>query len=315
MADPYQTLNVARDADDAMIKKAYRKLAKEYHPDRNADKPGAAERFAAITAAYDLLTDKDKRARFDRGEIDEDGNPKAPFGFSDFDGAGPFARRGGFRAGADGGTTTFEFSGDEADFASIFGDLFGRSDGAGGGRRHSSFRPRGADAAYRLNVSFEDAAALRPQHIELGSGKALDLKLPAGFESGTQVRLRGQGQDGPGGAGDAIVILEIQPHRYFTREGDDVRLDLPVRWDEAVLGAKVRVPTVDGPVLLTVPKGSSSGRTLRIKGKGFHRRDGSRGNQLVRLMVHLPAGDAELEEFARTWAKHHDENPRGSMGV
>lgn len=314
MADPYQTLNVPRDADEAAIKKAYRKLAKEYHPDRNADKPGAAERFSAITAAYDLLTDKEKRVRYDRGEIDEDGNPKAPYGFSDFNGAGPFARRGGFRAGGDGGTTTFEFTGDEADFASIFGDMFGRAETAGGGRRRS-YRPRGADVAYRLNVSFEDAAALRPQHIELGRGKAVDLKLPAGFESGTQVRLRGQGEEGPGGAGDAIVILEIAPHRFFTRDGDDVRVELPVRWDEAVLGAKVRVPTVDGPVLLTVPKGSSSGRTLRIKGKGFHRADGTRGNQLVRLMVHLPSGDAELEEFARTWAKHHDENPRASMGV
>lgn len=314
MADPYQTLNVPRDADEAAIKKAYRKLAKEYHPDRNADKPGAAERFSAITAAYDLLTDKEKRARYDRGEIDEDGNPKAPYGFSDFADAGPFARRGGFRAGADGGTTTFEFTGDEADFASIFGDMFSRAEAAGDGRRRS-YRPRGADVAYRLNISFEDAAALRPQRIELGRGKAVDLKLPAGFESGTQVRLRGQGEEGPGGAGDAIVILEIEPHRFFTREGDDVRVELPVRWDEAVLGAKVRVPTVDGPVLLTVPKGSSSGRTLRIKGKGFHRADGSRGNQLVRLMVHLPSGDAELEELARTWAKHHDENPRASMGV
>jgi DnaJ-class molecular chaperone len=129
------------------------------------------------------------------------------------------------------------------------------------------------------------------------------------------VRLRGPGEEGPGGPGDAIVILEIEPHRFFTRDGDDVRLELPVRWDEAVLGAKVRVPTVDGPVLLTIPKGSSSGRTLRIKGKGFHRRDGSRGNQLVRLMVHLPSGDAELEEFARTWAQRHDENPRASLGV
>lgn len=314
MADPYQTLNVLRDADDVTIKKAYRKLAKEYHPDRNADKPEAAERFAAVTAAYDLLTDKDKRARYDRGEIDEDGNPRAPFGFSDFDGAGPFARRGGFRAGADGGATTFEFSGDEADFASIFGDMFGRAEAARGGQRRS-YRPQGADVAYRLKVSFEDAAALRPQRIELVPGTAVDLKLPAGLESGTRVRLRGQGEEGPGGAGDAIVTIEIEPHRFFTREGDDVRVELPVRWDEAVVGAKVRVPTVDGPVLLTIPKGSSSGRTLRIKGKGFHRQDGSRGNQLVRLMVHLPSGDAELEEFARTWAQGHDENPRASMGV
>ncbi len=317
MPDPYDTLSVPRDADEATIKKAYRKLAKEFHPDRNAGKPQAAERFAAVTAAYDLLTDKEKRARYDNGEIDEDGNPKAPYGFSDFDGTGPFARRGGFRAGGDGGATTFEFTGDGGDFASIFGEMFGRSRaaGTGSGRSRSSYRPRGADIAYRLNVTFEDAAALRPQHIELGNGKTVELELPPGFEPGTQMRLRGQGEEGPGGAGDAIVILEVQPHRFFTRDGDDIRVDLPIRWDEAVLGAKVRVPTVDGTVLLTVPKGSTSGRTLRIKGKGFHRRDGSRGNQLVRLMVDMPAGDPELEELARTWARHHSENPRASMGV
>lgn len=314
MADPYQTLKVPRDADEATIKKAYRRLAKELHPDRNADDPKAAERFAEISTAYDLLKDKEQRARFDRGEIDEHGHPKAPYGFSDFDGAGPFARSDGFRAGPDGGGTTFEFSGDAGDFSSIFGDLFGGGEPRGR-RGRASYRQRGADVAYRLPVSFEDAAALRPQHVTLGGGRTVELKLPPGFESGTRVRLRGHGEHGPDGDGDAIVMLEIQPHRFFTRVGDDVHLELPVRWDEAVLGAKVRVPTPDGPVLLTVPKGSSSGRTLRIKGKGFHRHEGTRGNELVRILVDLPSGDTQLEELAREWSKSHTENPRAALGV
>lgn len=314
MADPYQTLGIPRNADEATIKKAYRRLAKEFHPDRNADKPNASARFAAISAAYELLKDADKRARYDRGEIDENGNAKAPYGFSEFDGAGPFARSGGFRAGAEGGASAFEFSSDAGDFASIFGDIFGGGEPQGGARRRSH-RLRGADVAYRLNVSLEDAAALRPQRVNLGDGRSIELRLPAGLATGTKVRLRGHGEQGPDGAGDAIIVIEVQPHPYYIREGDDVRLELPIRWDEAVLGAKVRVPTPDGPVMLTIPKGSTSGRMLRVKGRGFHRADGTRGNQLVRLLVDLPSGDPQLEDLAQTWSRDHTENPRASMGV
>ena len=319
MADPYQTLGVARTADEAAIKKAYRKLAKELHPDRNTDNPKAADRFSAVTNAYDLLSDKDKRARFDRGEIDGDGNPKAPFGYGGGpqSAGNPFAgRSGGFRpGGGPGGAAGFDQGGD---FSSIFDDLFNGGGGGGGfgGRRGAPPQQKGSDVAYRLAVSFEDAAALRPQRVSLGNGKTIELKLPAGVETGTQRRLGGQGEPGPAGPGDAIVTIEVQPHRFFTREGDDVRLDLPVRLDEAVLGGKVKVPTVDGAVMVTVPSGSTSGRVLRLGGKGFHRAIGAgRGDQLVTLMVDLPADDAELQSFVEGWASDTTRNPRAGLGV
>ncbi len=318
MADPYQTLGVPRNADDAAIKKAYRKLAKELHPDRNTDNPKAAERFSSVTAAYDLLSDKDKRARFDRGEIDDEGHPKSPFGFGGGAGGGsPFGHARGFRPGAGpGGAAGFE--GESGDFSSIFDELFGGGGGPFAGARRRGGPPpqqKGADVAYRLSVSFEDAAALRPQRVNLANGKTIELKLPAGVETGTQRRLGGQGEPGPGGPGDAIVTIEVQSHRFFKREGDDVRLDLPVRLDEAVLGAKVKVPTVDGPVMVTVPKGSTSGKVLRLGGKGFHRATGGRGDQLVTLMVDLPSSDPELERLVEAWTSDRARNPRAALGV
>jgi len=310
MADLYERLGVARGADEAAIKKAYRKLAKELHPDRNKDNPNAADRFAEVTQAYDLLSDKDKRAQYDRGEIDEQGNPK----FAGFGGGG--ARSGGFRAGPGG----FEFSTDGADMGDIFEGLFGGGRGGGfggfGGFAGGQRRPaRGADVAYRLAVPFEDAAALKPQRVTLGSGKTIDLKLSPGVESGTQMRLAGQGEPGPGGSGDAIVTIEIQPHRFFRRDGDDIRLDLPITLREAVLGGSVKVPTVDGAVMLTVPKGSSSGKTLRLKGKGFHKRDGSRGDQFVTLRIDIPTDDAALRSFVEGWDDGAGRNPRAGLGV
>jgi DnaJ-class molecular chaperone len=306
MADPYATLGVARGASEADIKKAYRKLAKELHPDRNKDNPKAAEKFSQVTQAYDLLSDKDKRARFDRGEIDGDGNPSAPFGYHG-------GQQGGFRPDFGGGA-------DSADFGDIFDGLFGGAGRRGGGGFSGGFggfgrraAAKGENVAYRLAVAFEDAATLAPQRISLRDGKSLDLKLPAGVETGTQMRLAGKGEEGPGGNGDAIVTIEIQPHRFYTRDGDDIRLDLPVSLSEAVLGAQVRVPTPDGPVMLTVPKGSSSGKVLRLKGRGFHKKGGGRGDLFVTLMVDLPVDDDALVEFVQGW--NDKGNPRGRMGV
>ncbi|WP_114952730.1 DnaJ C-terminal domain-containing protein [Sphingosinicella terrae] len=319
MADLYSTLGVARGASEADIKKAYRKLAKELHPDRNRDNPKASERFSKVTQAYDILTDKDRRARYDRGEIDEDGNPRSPFGYGT-GGEGPQSGPGGFRRSTNG--MDFDLgSGETADLSDLFEGLFGgngkrgRSGGFGGFGRRSPPPQKGADAAYRLEVPFEDAAALKPQRVQMGSGKTLDIKLPPGVEDGTRIRLAGQGQAGPAGHGDAIVTIAIKPHRFFRRDGDHIRLDLPVAIDEAVLGAKVRVPTVDGAVMLSIPKGSSSGKVLRLKGKGFTARDGTRGDQLVTLMVDLPADDAELSSFLEGWSGKGRGNPRKGLGV
>ena len=319
--DLYQRLGLKRGASEAEIKKAYRSLAKQLHPDRNKDKPDAAKRFAEVTAAYDLLSDADKRARYDRGEIDEDGNPKMPFGsgFGGYSNAGP-------RPGPGGGTQGFEnfnFGGaDAADLSDLFEGLFGGAGaarGRAGGGPFSGFGRRtqapqkGADVAYRLKIPFEDAVALKPQRITLADGKTIDLKLPQGLEDGTKIRLAGKGQEGPAGRGDAIVAIEIAPHRFYMREGTNIRLNLPVTLKEAVLGAKVKVPTPEGPVMLTIPKGTSSGKVLRLKGRGFTAKDGKRGDQLVSVEVDLPAADPELQRFVEGWSGAG--NPRASLGV
>lgn len=307
MADPYSILGVPRGASEKDIKSAYRKLAKELHPDRNSDNPKATERFSEVTRAYDLLSDKDKRARFDRGEIDIDGNP-AGFGFGGGGAGGGFGGRDqrGFRA--DG----FEGMNEGIDLGDIFDGLFGGRGGMGGGARRGP-APKGANVQYKLGVSLTDAAMLATQRITLSDGKTIDLKLPAGVEDGTQMRLAGKGEPGPGGNGDAIVVIHLQPHSYFRREGDNLRLDLPISLDEAVHGAKVKVPTPEGAVMLTVAPGSSSGKTLRLGGKGFTRKDGSRGDQLVTLEVQLPEGDADLVKRLEGW--RDPRNLRARLGV
>jgi DnaJ-class molecular chaperone len=312
MADPYSILGVARSASEKDIKSAYRKLAKELHPDRNKDNPKAAERFSEVTRAYDLLSDKDKRARFDRGEIDIDGNPMG-FGFGGGPGGG-FAGGGqrGFRA--DG----FEGFGSEGiDLGDIFDGLFGGRGGMGGGFGGGSGRqraaPKGANVAYKLGVSLIDAATLATQRITLADGKTIDLKLPAGVEDGTQMRLAGKGEPGPGGNGDATVTISLQPHPFFRRDGENLRLDLPISLDEAVNGAKIKVPTADGAVMLTIAPGTSSGKTLRLKGKGFSRKDGSHGDQLVTIEIQVPEGDGDLTRRLEGW--HDPRNLRARLGV
>jgi DnaJ-class molecular chaperone len=312
-ADPYQILGVTRSASEKDIKSAYRKLAKELHPDRNKDNPKATERFSDVTRAYDLLNDKDKRAQFDRGEIDMEGNPAG------FGGAGPGSGQRGFRA--DG----FEgFSAEGVDLGDIFEGLFGGrggrggagaggSRGFGGGSRGRTAAPKGRDVSYRLSVPLPEAARLETQRITLADGSTVDLKLPPGVEDGTQMRLGGKGEPGPGGNGDALVTIQVQPHPFFRRDGDNIRLELPVSLDEAVNGAKLRVPTVDGAVMLTVQPGSSSGKTLRLKGKGFTRKDGTRGDQLVTIEIALPEADADLAARLAGW---RDPRPlRARLGV
>jgi DnaJ-class molecular chaperone len=311
--DLYARLGVKRGATDAEIKKAYRSLAKQLHPDRNKDKPDAAERFAQVTAAYDLLSDANKRARYDRGEIDEEGNPKMPFG-----GGYGSARPGG------GGTESYTSAGAAGpDLSDLFEGLFGgagartRAGGSpfgGGGAGRARGPAKGADVAYRLTVPFTDAATLSPQRVTLAGGATIELKLPKGVEDGTKIRLAGKGEKGAAGPGDAIVTIAIEPHRFFVREGQNVRLDLPVSLKEAVLGAKVKVPTPDGPIMLSVPRGSGSGKVLRVKGRGFSGKDGNRGDLLVTVMVDLPAGDAALERFVEGW-NGGEGNPRASLGV
>ena len=317
--DLYQQLGIKRGASEAEIKKAYRSLAKQLHPDRNKDNPKAAERFAQVTRAYDLLSDKDKRARYDRGEIDEDGNPRMPFGsgFGGGAGARPGAGGGSGFDGFPGG-----FSADSADLSDLFEGLFGAATqgrrGAGSGGPFGGFgrarQPqKGADIAYRLKVPFADAATLKGQRVTLAGGRTIDLKLPKGVEDGTKIRLAGQGQDGPGGRGDAIVTIEIANHPFFTREGSNIRLVLPISLKEAVQGAKVKVPTPEGPVMLTIPKSATSGKVLRVKGRGFTGKDGHRGDMLVQLAVDVPKDDDALNRFVEGWSGGG--NPRASLGV
>lgn len=325
MADPYATLGISRSATEKDIKSAYRKLAKELHPDRNKDNPKATEKFSAATQAYDLLSDKDKRARFDRGEIDGEGNPTSPFGGGGFGGGSGFGG-GGFRPrpGSQGGfraDDTQGFSQEGVDLGDIFEGLFGGGRagmGAGmGGRRPPPPPSKGGDIQYRLKISFVDAATRADQRITLSDGKTIDLKLPAGVEDGTQMRLKGKGAAGPGGAGDGLVAITVEPHPFFRRDGADVRLDLPITLDEAVNGAKVKAPTVDGAVMLTVSPGSGSGKVLRLKGKGFSMKNGQRGDQLVTLEIELPdAGTEDMAELAKRLDGWTDKsNPRSKLGV
>lgn len=316
-SDPYATLGVARSASEQDIKSAYRKLAKQLHPDRNTDNPKAAERFSQVTQAYDLLSDKTRRAQFDRGEIDADGNPANPFA-----GMG-----GGFRGAGGGGSQGFRpedfqgFGTEGIDLGDIFDGLFGggggrRAAGAGSGfgqQRRPPPPSKGADIPYRLRVSFTDAAARKDQRITLADGKTIDLKLPAGVEDGTQMRLKGKGEQGPGGAGDGLVTIAIDRHKFFRRDGDDVRMDLPITLDEAVNGAKVKCPTVDGTVMLTIQPGTDGGTVMRLKGKGFSKKSGERGDQLVTLEILLPQDVSELARRLEGWQDTSE--PRNKLGI
>jgi DnaJ-class molecular chaperone len=299
MDDPYEILGVKRDASADEIRSAYRKLAKLHHPDLNPGKKEAEDRFKSISAAYDLLSDKDKRARFDRGEIGASGAEKPPERsfYRDF-GDAPGGDK--YRAGA---------GFDPDDLSSIFGQAFG---GRAGGFTSREFNMRGGDARYALRVSFLDAANGAKRRITLPDGNALDVAIPAGVQSGQILRLNGKGMPGfgDGPPGDALIEIDIEPHAWFHREGRDIHLQLPVTLQEAVLGAKVEVPTIGGAVSLKIPPNSTGGTKLRLKGKGV-----AGGDQYVELKIALPTdSEPELEAFLKTWTPHHAFNPRKHMG-
>lgn len=292
--DPYVVLGVSRSASDEEIRRAYRKLAKQYHPDLNPGKKDAEAKFKAVTAAYDLLSDPEKRRRFDAGEIDAAGNerPERAFYRQWAEGAGQDKYQ----------ERHFEFG--AADIDDILSGIFGRGRGAGAG-----MRVRGGDRRYTLTVDFLDAVNGAKKRLALGPGKHLDVTIPAGLEDGQVLRLKGQGEPGVGGGppGDALVEVKVAPHPYFRRDGQDLRLEWPVSLAEALLGGKIEVPTSTGRVALSIPKGSNTGTTLRLKGKGV----AGKGDQYVTLKVVLPEPpDPELENFVRDWAARRPYTPR-----
>ncbi|WP_374654038.1 DnaJ C-terminal domain-containing protein [Dongia sp.] len=307
MPDPYKTLGVGRLATADELKKAYRKLAKKLHPDVNPGDKKIEAQFKEVSAAYDMLSDPEKRRRYDRGEIDDNGNPRAAGGFT----AG--APWGNARAGGNGGRarSAKDFGLDEEDNDEIFKDFFGF------GRGRTGLKMRGADVTYRLEVDFLDAVLGGKKRLGLADGKTLDVALPAGTEDGAQLRLKGQGMPGQGGApnGDAFVEIAVRAHPYFERDGFDVLLECPISLQEAVLGGTIEVPTVDGRVALKVPVGSNTGTQLRLKGKGIlNPKSKQRGDQYVRFVVTLPKQiDADLERAIRDWAKAHPYDARGKF--
>jgi DnaJ-class molecular chaperone len=299
MKDPYEILGVQKTDSEAAIRSAYHKLAKRHHPDVNPGKPEAAERFKEISAAYDILSDKEKRARYDRGEIDAAGNevpPQRPF-YRDF---GDAAGREKYHADA---------GFDPEDLESVFAQAFRGRSGASGGRR---FSMRGQDAQYQLTLDFLDAANGTTRRVTLPDGRTLDVRIPAGVRDGQVIRLKGQGMPGigDGAPGDALVEVAVAPHPLFRREGDDIIVELPVTLQEAVLGTALEVPTIKGPVRLTIPPNSGRGTRLRLRGRGI----GGKGHQFVELHPVLPpTEEPELTEFLKGWKPRHPINPRAGL--
>lgn len=297
--DPYEVLGVPRSATDDQIRKAYLKLVKELHPDVNPSKD-AEERFKKVTAAHDILGDADRRRQFDAGEIDASGEPRRPTWQTYSAGAGAGGSRG--RSGP-----IFE------DFGDMFSDIFS-SVGRGGGARAGGFAMRGRDVRYTLDVDFLEAVQGAKKRVTLPDNGVLDLTVPAGVADGQVLRLRGRGEPGVSGGetGDALVEIHVRPSREFRREGDDILIELPITIDEAVLGGKVEVPTVSGRVQLTIPKGTSSGQVLRLKGKGVRNATtGATGDQLVTVKIVLPETiDDSLSYFLSEWRQKHKYDPR-----
>ena len=326
MRDPYQILGVSKNASEAEVKSAYRKLAKKLHPDANKHDPKAASRFAELNAAYEIVGDDEKRKAFDRGEIDAEGKPR----FQGFEGFGA-QPGGGFRSGPGGahfesfnfGPDGFERrgAGGGGGFEDVLRGIFGGA-GRGGGRGFGAgFEPEdfgaapGQDLQAAVTISLPDAAKGTKVRVQLPTGKSVEVKIPAGLTSGQQIRLKGQGwPSAHGKTGDAIITVYVAPHPVFTPDGSDLRLELPITLYEAVLGGKVRVPTLDGPVELAIPAGTNSGRTFRLKGKGLKAKSAT-GDLLATVRIVLPEkADDDLAALMKTWRDKKPYDPRDGMG-
>lgn len=296
--DPYAILGVPRDASDEDIRRAFRRLAKEFHPDVNPGNIGAAERFKKVTAAYDIVGDAEKRGQYDRGEIDASGEPRRTYSRS-YAGAGA---RG--RAGA--GPVPDDFG-----LGDIFSDIFAGRGSRGGPR---SFSLRGHDLRYTLEIDFLEAVTGTKKRVTLPEGGVLDLSVPEGVTDGQVLRLRGKGGPGTAGAeaGDALVEIKVRSHPLFKRVGDDIVLEWPIAIDEAILGGRIEVPTVTGRVQLTIPKGTSSGQVFRLKGKGVYNvTAGHTGDELVSVRIVMPdVIDDSLSYFFSEWRQKHKYDPR-----
>jgi DnaJ-class molecular chaperone len=322
MRDPYEVLGVPRGASAAAIKSAYRKLAKKHHPDNNKNDPKSAARFSELNSANEIIGDEDKRKQFDRGEIDAEGKPR----FQGFPGGNPRARGasgGGFesRTFRTGGAGAGGFGG--GGFEDILNSMF-----SGGGMRGArpgagstfEFDPGGIaldlDLSVAMTVSLEEAVRGAEKRVRLPTGKELNVRIPAGVTSGQQIRLKGQGETAPGHApGDLLITVSIAPHAFFKVDGSDLRVDLPITLYEAVLGGKVRVPTLGNAVELSIPKNTSSGRIFRLKGKGLPNPAGATGDLFVTTRIMLPDGnDSELETLMQKWRDGHSYNPRSDLG-
>jgi DnaJ-class molecular chaperone len=297
MQDPYAILGVSRTASADEIRSAYRKLAKELHPDARPDDKASEERFKQVGQAFKLLSDVDKRARFDRGEIDAGGNERAAFHFRSRPG-GPSSQRGP--------------SGRFEDVSDIFSDLFSDSGAQRRARGAGQGAAKGADLRAGVTISLEDSILGAKRRVGLSDGRTVEVSLPAGVDAGQVLRLRGQGSPGRGGgpAGDALIEVAVRPHPHLRREGADLRLDLPISLKEALFGGKVRAPTVDGPVEVRVPAGASSGAQLRLRGKGAPTSGGGRGDQIIKLVIDVPLNDPALEAFIEDWTPPSDYDPR-----
>ncbi len=334
MRDPYEVLGVKKSADALAIKGAYRKLAKKLHPDANKNDPKAAQRFAELNTAYEILGAEDKRKAYDRGEIDAEGKPK----FQGFEGFGPGAGFG--RGGARGGPGDFSFehfawgpegtrrssggpgSAGFADLDEILSGMFGAgfADAERGGRRRGrgGFAPEdaetaGQDVAAEVTISLTESAKGTTRRVHLPTGKELEIKIPAGLSEGKQIRLKGQGMPGQGGAGDVLITVHVAPHPHFKLDGNDLRIEVPITLYEAVLGGKVRVPTLDGAVEINVPAGTSSGRTFRLSGKGMPG-VGKAGDLYATVRIALPdKDDRELENLMRKWQHERPYDPRKDL--